>query len=133
MLSTPSRSHERLAEIERVLAQTTSVIKANDGVADPVGVHLADVPEARIRALTRMLQQQPTDGNDDIDLLAMRLLLNDYSAAVAHLRAVARIAASLVDGAAAPVKEGHRFLRVDDKKRQKQARSDTPPADDQRT
>ncbi|HEY6612905.1 MAG TPA: hypothetical protein VIZ32_00255, partial [Vicinamibacterales bacterium] len=118
----------------RVLAQTRSVMRANDdNVADPVGVHLAEVPEARIRVLTRMLQQQPTDGNDDIDVLAMRLLLNDYIAAVAHLRAVARVAASLVDGVTAPVKQGHRLLRLDDKRRQKQAGSAAPPANDQHT
>jgi phytoene/squalene synthetase len=80
-----------------------------------------------------MLQQRPTDGNDDIDVLAMRLLLNDYVAAVAHLRAVARVAASLVDGVTAPVKQGHRLLRLDDKRRQKQAGSVAPPASDQHT
>ena len=133
MLNAPSRSHERLAEIERLLAQTTAVMRANDHVADPVGVHLAEVPEARIRVLTRMLQPQPTDGNDDIDVLAMRLLLNDYIAAVAHLRAVARVAASLVDGVATPVKQGHRLLRLDDKRRLKQARNDALPANDHRT
>ena len=133
MLSAPSRSHERLAEIERLLAQTTSVMRANENVADPVGVHLAEVPEARIRVLTRMLQQRPTDGNDDIDVLAMRLLLNDYVAAVTHLRAVARVAASLVDGVTAPVKQGHRLLRLDDKRRQKQAGSAALPASDQHT
>ena len=133
MLSAPSRSHERLAEIERLLAQTTSVMRATETDADPVGVHLAEVPEARIRVLTRMLQQQPTDGNDDIDVLAMRLLLNDYAAAVAHLRAVARVAASLVDGVTAPVRQGHRLLRLDDKRRQKQAGSAAPPASDQHT
>jgi len=108
-------------------------MRANENVADPVGVHLAEVPEARIRVLTRMLQQRPTDGNDDIDVLAMRLLLNDYVAAVAHLRAVARVAASLVDGVTAPVRQGHRLLRLDDKRRKKQAGSAAPPAADQHT
>jgi hypothetical protein len=133
-LSIPSDAPDRLTEIERLLAQTTYVATANDGAENPVVVHLADVPAARIRELTRILQQRSAEANDEIDVLAMRLLLNDYLAAIAHLRAVARVAASLVDGAAVPVKQADRFLRADEKKRQKQsAGTDTQAADDQPT
>jgi len=131
-VSIPARAPDRLIEIERILAQTTYVAAANDGAGNPVAVHLADVPAARMSELTRILQQRPPEGNDEIDALAVRLLLNDYVAAVSHLRAVARVAASLVDGAAAPVKQADRFLRVDDKRRQKHFTGTVPrPADDQ--
>jgi hypothetical protein len=59
----------------------------------------------------------------------MRLLLNDYITAIAHLRAVARVAASLVDGAAVPVERGNRILRLDEKRRQ--AAVEGPAADNQ--
>ena len=119
-MSMPSRPPDRLTEIERILAQTTDVFTPSDSPQDPVAVHLADVPTARIRAFTRMLQQQPFEANDGIDALAMRLLLNDYITAIAHLRAVARGAASLVDGAAVPVKQSQRLLRLEDRKQKKQ-------------
>ena len=132
-MSIPVHAPDRLIEIQRILAQTTYAAGANESAGNPVAVHLADVPAARIGELTRILQQRPMEANDEIDTLAMRLLLNDYVAAVSHLRAVARVAASLVDGAAAPVKQAYRFLHVDDKKRQRQTGSDTPPADDSHT
>jgi hypothetical protein len=128
-LSTPS-SADRLREIERIIAQTSYAVTSNQGAEDSVAVHLADVPTARIRELTRILQQRPLDGNDDIDALAMRLLLNDYIAALAHLRAVARAAASLVDGAAVPVKQSQRFLRRDDRRHEKHAAEAAPPGED---
>jgi hypothetical protein len=131
-VSSPSHAPDRLIEIERILAQTKFVGGASDSAGNPVAVHLADVPATRIREFTRILQQRPLEANDDIDALAMRLLLNDYIAAVSHLRAVARVAASLIDGAAAPVKEIHRFLHADDKKRQRQStETGTRPPDDQ--
>ena len=133
-LSIPSDAPDRLTEIERLLAQTTYAATANDGAENPVVGHLADVPAARIRELTRMLQQRSAEANDEIDVLAMRLLLNDYLTAIAHLRAVARVAASLVDGAAVPVEQADRFLRADEKRRQKQsAGTDPHPPDDQPT
>ena len=133
-MSIPSSAHDRLREIERIIAQTRYVLASNQSADDPVAVHLADVPSARIRELTRILQQPPMGGNDDIDALAMRLLLNDYMAAIAHLRAVARAAASLVDGAAAPVKQTQRFLRHDDRQLERQsAETASPREGDQRT
>ena len=133
-LSIPSSAQDRLREIERIIAQTPSVVTSNQGAEDPVAVHLADVPAARIRELTRILNQRPLEGNDDIDAVAMRLLLNDYMAAIAHLRAVARAAASLVDGAAAPVKQSQRFLRDEDRRQEKRpADTASPPEDDQGT
>jgi hypothetical protein len=40
-------------------------------------------------------------------------LLNDFSGAVGHLRAVANIAASLIDKAAKPVKDAQRLIKVE--------------------
>jgi hypothetical protein len=100
--------------------------------ADPVAVHLADVPAERIVRFTQALRSRRSDstGNDDVDVLTMRLLLNDFVAAVGHLRAVTDIAGSQIDNAAAPVQDGHRFLereaRREEKIRARQASSSGP-------
>jgi hypothetical protein len=135
-VSIPSDPFERLIDIERLLAQTKSSMVSNRTGADPVALHLAEVPSARIRELTSMLQQRAVEGIDEIDALAMRLLLNDYSAAVAHLRAVAREAAALIDGAAAPVKDSQRFLRIDHRrklKRESRGSDDESPGEGEQT
>jgi len=131
-VSIPSNPLERLREIERVLAQTRSSTGSSDAGVDPVALHLGEVPSTRIREFTSMLQQRAVDGTDEIDALAVRLLLNDYTAAIAHLRAVAREAAALIDGAAAPVKDSQRFLRVDDRRKLKgeSGESDDEPSDE---
>ena len=128
-----SDARERLLEIERILTETVTGVRSNGGAEDSVAVHLAQLPAARIRAFTQMLEQRVAEV-DDVDALAMRLLINDYTTAVAHLRAVAQVAASLVDGAAAPVKRGHKFLLRDEKRRHNQdAATALPAAGDQPT
>jgi len=44
------------------------------------------------------------------DIVSIRLLLSEYSVAVAHLRTVARLAAATVDGAAEPLREARRTV-----------------------
>ena len=72
------------------------------------------MPTERIRRFTHALGAAGGDvDNDAIDILTMRLLLNDFSGAVGHLRAVANIAASLIDKAAKPVKDAQRLIKVE--------------------
>jgi hypothetical protein len=97
----------RLAHLEHILSQTTP---GSRNEADAADVHLASVPVERIRRLTAELQHDSSRQPDEIDALVMRLLINEYATAVAHLRAVARMAASRVDGAAAPMREARRAL-----------------------
>ena len=108
----------RLLELEQILAQSRNALAA-DRDADPVALHLADVPVERMRRFTSVLQQGAGGGNDEIDAVTMRLLLNDYTAAVGHLRAIARVAAAGIDAAAVPVRESQRFVRLDDRRAQK--------------
>jgi hypothetical protein len=51
-----------------------------------------------------------------VDAVLIRVLLNEYANAVGHLRAVARMAAASVDGAAAPMRQArltlHRYNKA---------------------
>jgi len=111
---------ERLREIERILAPGEVVPAPGGGEVDAVALHLADVPSGRIRELTSTLRQRPAETLDEIDAVTMRLLLNDYAVAVAHLRAVARASAARIDAASIPVRESQRFVRIDDRRNGKQ-------------
>lgn len=86
--------------------------------ADAAEVHLNSVPTERIRLLTAELRGTSSAAPDEIDVLVMQVLLNEYSNAVAHLRAVARIAAATVDGVVAPMVETeravHRYVKTID-------------------
>jgi len=100
----------RLLELERILTETKTVTSADAGL-DPVDVHLGAVPAERIRELTSMLDDAHDGGHDSIDGLTMRLLLNDFTTAVGHLRAVAQVAAARIDEAAGPVRDSQSFLK----------------------
>jgi len=109
---------ERLARLEQILAQTASgsgSIAADNG--DGAEVHLSSVLTERIRLLTAELQGTASP-LDESDAVVMKLLLNEYSTAVGHLRAVARMAAATVDGVTAPMLEMdravHRYIKTVD-------------------
>jgi hypothetical protein len=103
----------RLLDLERILAQSkTQTASAED--ADPVMLHLGNVPADRIRRFTAELEGT-RDGDDAVAAVTMRLLLNDYASAVAHLRAVARLAIGRIDAATTPIRECQKFMRREDK------------------
>ena len=80
-----------------------------------VAAHLAGVPADRIRQLASALQRGLNDTIDEIDVVTMRLLLNDYISGVGHFRAIARTAASRMDHAAELIREGQRFVHREQK------------------
>jgi hypothetical protein len=53
---------------------------------------------------------------DDIDRLAMRLLLNDYTAAVGHLRAAMRLAEQRMADATLPIEEARLHVKPREKR-----------------
>lgn len=101
---------ERLLELDRILSQERAASFSSEG--DAISQHLAAVSGERIRGLTSFLTHG-VELNDEIDLVAMRLLLNDYASAVGHLRAVARSAATRIDDAATPIREAQLFMKRD--------------------
>jgi hypothetical protein len=112
---------ERLLELERIIARdrATHTRTGLDG-SDPVALHLASVPADRIRYFTESLRSNGSDpDNDAVDVLTMRLLLNDFTTAVEHLRGVAAIAATMIDHAAKPVRDSQRLVKYEDKREAK--------------
>jgi hypothetical protein len=86
-MTSPHHPSTRLSRLDRILSQAeSSPTRAGD--SDAGQVHLASIPLERIRGLTIELQERSFAVQDDIDAITMRLLLNDYKTAVAHLRAV---------------------------------------------
>jgi hypothetical protein len=94
---------DRLLELERILASSSSAPAPASLGSDITEMMLGSVLTERIRKTTSLLSQPRTGDVDAADLVAMRLLLADYTAAVSHLRAatsatearLARVAAGL--------------------------------------
>lgn len=118
---------QRLRRLEQILEgpRTSAVSPGEPREASTTRLERASIE--RIRRITAELQDRGDSTSDDIDALAARLLLNDYAAAVAHLRAAARDAARSIDAAEDPIKGVRRFLWRDDKHRQGRQ----PAVDDQ--
>ena len=74
------------------------------------------MPLERISRLTAELTQHAPADIDDIDRLAMRLLLNDYTAAVAHLRAATRLTEQRMADATLPIQEAGLHVRQREKR-----------------
>ena len=86
---------------------------------DLIALLLAAVPTERLSHLTSTLLQTRDASLDEIDAMTARLLLNDYSLAVAHLRAVTRLVAKRVNAAAGPVSESRKHVERERRKRAK--------------
>ena len=86
-MSASSKVSERIARLDQLLSQPSPPILRGTAV-DLRHAVLVGVPLERIRALTTELQERCGATPDDVDALTMRMLLNDYRAAVAQLRAV---------------------------------------------
>ena len=111
-------SSRRLQRLAQILAESKVALASTTGRdADPAGFHLSSVPFERIGRLTSEMMQTAAPDVDDLDRLAMRLLLNDFTAGVAHLRATIRLVEQRVAAAAVPIQEAR--LRV--RRREKHA------------
>jgi hypothetical protein len=125
VLSSPRVYSPRLLELERVLTRDRDAsIATGPSLTDSITQHLKSVPAERIRHYTRALQSElgADTNNDDVDLLTMRLLLNDFNVAVGHLRGVADLTATIVDEAAKPIRESQRFMKREDKREDRKRR-----------
>jgi hypothetical protein len=108
----------RLKQLESMLAHTASP-GARPSEFDAADVHLNSVLVDRIRQLTDLLRGMNSAGDDALGALTLRLLLNEYRTAVAHLRSVAQMAANRVDAAPRTLKDAHRALHRYEKQRGK--------------
>jgi hypothetical protein len=108
--------YERLAKLEQILAQPIAI--GGGATHDPAQTR--EEQAQRLRQLTGELQRGGAD-TDEIDALAMRLLLNDYVALVTSLRAIARQAETHVIGAYGSITETRRRFDQQEKLRLKRA------------
>jgi hypothetical protein len=105
------KSTARVTRLDRILVQSPPHAASRTGDVDPGQVHLDSVPLERIRALTLELEERSACAQDDIDLITMRLLLNDYKAAVTHLRAVTNGTDARLHAAAGEVHDIQKTIR----------------------
>jgi hypothetical protein len=109
-MNTAAEPSQRLQRLARILAESGLSIATSE-VTDPVDAHIESLPLERIRRLTSELTPRAAAAIDEIDGLTMRLLLNEYSVAVAHLREVTRLAEERIAAAAVPIQETRRHVR----------------------
>jgi hypothetical protein len=109
-MSPTAEPSQRLQRLAQILAESKLAIATSE-VTDPADAHIASLPLERIRRLTLELTSRAAAAIDEIDGLAMRLLLNEYSVAVAHLREVARLAEQKIAAATIPILETRRHVR----------------------
>ena len=122
-VSTPQDLSQRLVRIAHIL--NAAGVPRVGSTMDAIELHLRSVPLERMKQLTGELAQRDGRDADELDLVTMRLLLEEYTAAVGHLRAVARAAAARVDGAPVPLKQTrkyiHRHLKLLDRRARQRA------------
>jgi len=111
----------RLQRLAQILAESKALALTSARDTDPADVHIGSAPLERIQRLTVELTQHAATDVDDIERLTMQLLLNDYKAAVAHLRAAMRLAEQRMADATLPIQEAG--LHV--KQREKRAKGAT--------
>ena len=86
------------------LAHDNGLITAEDVSACIV------VPLDRIRRITEELRNGASADIDEIDAVALRLLLSDYTMTVGHLRAAARLAEQRVAAARGPIEHARSIV-----------------------
>lgn len=118
-------SSRRLAQLVRILDETSP--RGETSMDDPAD-HLRQLRLQRIQRLTAQLGEHAGHDADDVDAVAMRLVLDDYSHVLAHVRTVAAESAKMLEGLAASVRADRR--RVDERLQQQvKQRASTAPSD----
>ena len=102
-------------------------VRRGTSAQDMVELHLGSVRLERIQRLTREVDGRVGNEIDELDRVAMRLLLEEYVAAVAHLRAVLRDGAQAVEDAPAALKTVRRY--IGQRQRHQKAPVATAPSD----
>ena len=102
---------DRLLGIEEILADSRRELDAMARSGSDAGMMLlSGAMTERLRKTTAELRRRPASQIDQIDAVTMRLVLTDYMTALAHLRAVTRLAEQRIISAAATLKGQVRFV-----------------------
>ena len=113
----------RLTQLARILSDARPY---GEAPATDLAEHLHQVRLQRIQGFTAQLNDGNDRGVDAVDALAMRLVLDEYSSVVAHLRVAVRERAATLGSLAAQLKTDRR--RVDEQlaQREKQLAATAP-------
>ena len=102
---------DRLLRIEQILAESRRELDAmTRSGPDPAAAILSGAMTERLKNMTAEFKRYPATQLDRTDAVSMRLLLTDYMTALAHLRAVTRLAEQRLTSAAATLKGQVRFV-----------------------
>jgi hypothetical protein len=105
-MSAAADSSRRLERLVQIFAESKAALGSRtERDTDPSDLHRGIVPLERISRLTSELRHGAPAGSDAAERLATRLLLNDYTGAVAQLRATVRRAEQRVAEAEAPIRD----------------------------
>ena len=115
----------RLTQMARILSDARP--HGDAPVSDSVE-HLYRVRLHRIQHLTAQLDDRAGRDVDDVDVVAMRLILDQYMGVVVHLRTAARESAKTLAGLAAAVRTERRRVEQQEKQLDAAAPSDRQPA-----
>jgi hypothetical protein len=100
----------RLTSLARLLEQLPAPASP---AGDPLAQRLASIADDRLRLLGARLAQRASAGEMDAeDALLLRLLLHDYTAGVAHLRALVAALDEQMREAENTIKAGRRAVRL---------------------
>lgn len=121
----------RLRELEQILSRASDAFATlRDEGSDGSGARR--LPAERIRQLTRLLRSHTDDQDDAVTPLAVRMLLDEYALAVAHLRATTRTEADRLGEAATTLEACEKLLWRERKQAAKDARGGARRAPDAR-
>jgi len=124
-MSGAADSSRRLQRLAQILADTNAASPSTARDSDAADVHLDRVPLERISRLTSELTHSAGSGVDDVDRVAVQILLNDYTAAVAHLRATVRLTQERIADTSVPIQQSRALIRRRDKARERAGRQTT--------
>lgn len=114
---------QRLTRLARILSDARPY---GDTPGFDSAEHLSRVRLQRIQHLTAQLDERAGHDVDDVDAVAMRLLLDQYLGVVVHLRAVAREGAGTLAALAAAVRTERRLVDEQLEQQEKRLASAAP-------
>ena len=113
----------RLAQLARILSEGRPY---GEKSATDLAEHLHQIRLTRIKGFTAQLDDGEGRDVDEIDAVAMRLVLDEYSGVVAQLRAAARERAAALGSLAAQLRTDRRLVDEQLAHREKQLASAAP-------
>ena len=102
------RTAQQLADLAHILNDRVVVATP---AADAIDRHLARLRLDRVQQLTQHIERHSDRTGDQVDGIALRVLVHEYVTALAHLRAATQEAASRIEAVPPTIKDVRRCLQ----------------------